>query len=175
MEMRLDAVDEGILRELQEDGRRSFRQIARNVGVAEGTVRARVRRLEDAGALRVLAFVDPSRLGRSVLALILVRLDAAEQERVIAAVSGWDEVTYVSSLLGEADVYLQVICPDNAALWGVVARVRALAGVRDTETMIEMQVHKFAYRDIAAPPPRPPHGGRGRQRPAGGAAPATSS
>ena len=149
MALRLDGVDEGILRELQEDGRRSFRQIARNVGVAEGTVRARVRRLEEAGALRVLAFVDPSRLGRSVLALILIRLDAAEQDRVIAAVSAWDEVTYVSSLLGEADVYLQVICPDNAALWAVVARIRALAGVRATETMLEMQVHKFAYRDIA--------------------------
>jgi Lrp/AsnC family transcriptional regulator, regulator for asnA, asnC and gidA len=149
VEVSIDRVDEGILRELQADGRASYRQIARTVGVSEGTVRARVRRLEGAGALRVLAFVDPSRLGRSVLALVLLRVDAAEQERVIETIAGWDEVSYVSSLVGRVDVYIQVICPDNAALWDVVSRARAVPGVRQTETMLEMAVHKFAYRDFA--------------------------
>lgn len=60
VEIPLDDVDEAILRELQVDGRRAYREIARTVGVSEGTVRTRVKRLREAGLLRILAFVDPS-------------------------------------------------------------------------------------------------------------------
>ena len=146
----LDALDESILEALQLDGRRSFRDIARGVGVSEGTVRARVRRLQEAGILRVLAFVDPSRLGPRVLALLLVRVAAEHQQRVVDAATAWPETTYVSSLVGRVDVYMQVICADNETLWSVVRRLRSLPGVLETETMLEMQVHKFAYRDLAA-------------------------
>jgi len=145
-----DLTDERILEALQTDGRRSFRDIAREIGVAEGTVRTRVRRLEAAGVLRFLAFVDPSQLGQRVLALVFARVEAQHQSRVVDAATAWPETTYVSSLLGRADVYLQVICADNDMLWGIVSRLRALPGVLETETMLEMQVHKFAYRALAA-------------------------
>jgi Lrp/AsnC family transcriptional regulator for asnA, asnC and gidA len=146
----LDGTDERILEALQDDGRRSFRDIAREIGVSEGTVRTRVRRLEASGALRFLAFVDPSQLGDRMLALILVRVEAQHQARVIDAAIAWPETTYVSSLLGRADVYMQVICSGNDMLWAIVSRLRTLPGVLETETLLEMQVHKFAYRDLAA-------------------------
>jgi Lrp/AsnC family transcriptional regulator, regulator for asnA, asnC and gidA len=146
----LDTVDLGILDRLQDDGRRSYRQIARDVGVSEGTVRARVRRLEAAGVLRVIAFVDPSRLGSSVLALVLVRASTAEHDAVIKALAALPEATYVSSLVGRADLYIQIICQDNESLWNLVSEIRGLPGVLETETMLEMAVHKFTYRDSAA-------------------------
>ena len=118
-----DLTDERILEALQTDGRRSFRDIAREIGVAEGTVRTRVRRLEAAGVLRFLAFVDPSQLGQRVLALVFARFEAQHQSRVVDAATAWPETTYVSSLLGRADVYLQVICADNDMLWGIVSRL----------------------------------------------------
>jgi Lrp/AsnC family transcriptional regulator for asnA, asnC and gidA len=150
----LDDVDERILGELQTDGRQAFREIARRVGVSEGTVRTRVRRLEAAGLLRILAFVDPASLGTVVLALILVRLDTAEHDRIVDATVAWPEVTYASSLVGRADLYLQVICEDNDALWNLLGRLRSLPGVRDTETMHEMAVHKFTYRNLRPGAPR---------------------
>src|SRR5262245_25424304 len=140
--MQLDDLDEAILRELQGDGRASFRHIGRTVGVSEGTVRARVRRLEAAGVLRILAFVDPSRLGGSVLALVLLQVEPAREREVIAEFSAWDEVTYISSLVGRFDVYAQLLCRDNEALWDVVRRLRALRGVLTTETVYETEVHK---------------------------------
>jgi len=146
----LDPVDLAILDGLQEEGRRSYRQIARDAGVSEGTVRTRVRRLEDAGILRVIAFVDPSRLGSSVLALVLVRVATAEHDAVVRSLADLPEATYVSSLVGRADVYIQIICRDNESLWNLVSGIRALPGVLETETMLEMAVHKFTYRDSAA-------------------------
>jgi Lrp/AsnC family transcriptional regulator for asnA, asnC and gidA len=151
MQTEFDDTDRAILGELQQDGRRSFRAIARSVGVSEGTVRTRVRRIEEAGALRILAFVDPSRLGHSVLAVVLVRCDTESLAAFTDIVVAMPEVTYASSLVGRSDFYIQVICADNNALWDVVRRVRAIAGVRETETLLEMQVHKFTYRDVAGP------------------------
>jgi Lrp/AsnC family transcriptional regulator for asnA, asnC and gidA len=142
----LDAVDRAILRELQEDGRRPFREIARKIGVSERTVRARARRMRDDGVLRIIAFADPVRLGHSVLALVLIRVDTGGHDRVVETVTSWPEVSYVSSLVGRADIYIQVMCRDNDELWQLVTqRLRALDGVVETETMLEVKVHKFVY------------------------------
>lgn len=141
----LDATDEAILRALQVDGRRSYRSIAREVGVAEGTVRARVRKLEDLGALRVVAFVDPARLGNSVLALLALRVESVRREALIEELGAWREVTYLSSLIGRHDILLQVMCADNEELGRIIARTRGLEGVTEVEPMLELEVHKFTY------------------------------
>jgi len=142
----LDGVDRAILRELQEDGRRPFREIARKIGVSERTVRARARRMREQGVLRIIAFADPVVLGHSVLALVLIRVDTGAHDRVVTALSSWSEVSYVSSLVGRADIYVQVMCRDNDELWQLVTqRLRGLDGVVETETMLEVKVHKFVY------------------------------
>ena len=130
---------------LRENGRRAYRDIAREVGVSEGTVRSRVRKLEHLGALRFLAFVDPMRLGNSVLALMLVRVEGSSQSAIVDALTSWSETTYVSSLAGRADIYAQLICSDSDALGELITRTRALPGVIETETMLELGVHKFTY------------------------------
>ena len=150
MQIPLDATDEAILRALQDDGRRSFRSIAREVGVSEGTVRARVRKLEDVGALRVLAFVDPSRLGNSVLALLALRVEGPRRGALIEELSAWSEVTYLSSLIGRHDILLQVMCGDNDELGRIIARTRDLEGVTEVEPMLELEVHKFTYAGAGA-------------------------
>jgi Lrp/AsnC family transcriptional regulator for asnA, asnC and gidA len=142
----LDELDRSIVRELQQDGRRPFREIARTLDVSERTVRARMRRMEAEGVLRVLAFVDPFALAHSILALVLLRVEADAHDRIIETVTAWDEVSYVSTLIGRADVYLQVICRDTDHLWQLVTRrLRGLDGVLETETMVENKVHKFVY------------------------------
>ncbi|MEA2381089.1 MAG: Lrp/AsnC family transcriptional regulator, regulator for asnA, asnC and gidA [Solirubrobacteraceae bacterium] len=142
----LDATDRAILGELQEDGRRPFREIARNIGVSERTIRARVRALHDAGALRILAFVDPSRFGHSVLALVFLRVRIDAHDAIVEELTSWPEVSYVSSLMGRHDLCVQVIARDVEGLWDLVNhRLRGLDGVTGTETLMEMAVHKFRY------------------------------
>jgi Lrp/AsnC family transcriptional regulator for asnA, asnC and gidA len=142
----VDETDRGILRQLQDDGRRSFREIARAVGVSERTVRTRVRRMQEAGVLRFLAFIDPRQLEHQVLALVLLRVQAQAHDRIVETLTSWQEVSYVSTLLGRADIYAQVVCRDDEELWHLVGRrIRGLDGVLETETMTEMRVHKFRY------------------------------
>lgn len=102
--------------------------------------------MQDANLLRFLAFIDPRQLEDSVLAMVLVRVEGSAHDHVVEALSSWSEVSYVSTLMGRADIYAQVICRSNDDLWQLVSqRLRGLAGVLETETMIEMRVHKFVY------------------------------
>ena len=55
----MDAINIEIIRHLS-DGRKTFKEIAKNLGVAENTVRSRVNKLIDQGVLRIAAMVNPS-------------------------------------------------------------------------------------------------------------------
>jgi Lrp/AsnC family transcriptional regulator, regulator for asnA, asnC and gidA len=142
----LDTLDADIVRHLQEDGRRSYREIGRALGVSEGTIRWRVRRLIESHALRIVAIADPFRMGYRVLAFILISVEPGAQQKVIDALATFGEVTYVSSCTGRADIYAQVVCRDHDHLWEVVAeRIPAIGSIRSTETFTELKMHKVSY------------------------------
>jgi Lrp/AsnC family transcriptional regulator for asnA, asnC and gidA len=141
----LDRIDLGILRELQEDGRRSFREIARHLRIPEATVRARFKRLEEGGAVRILAFADPFKLGNSKMALLLLQVNPDAHEKVMRALGGWTEVSYLSTTTGDADLCVQVLCRDDEALWALQQRVRKLPGVASLQLLTEIKVHKLRF------------------------------
>lgn len=141
----LDTLDRAILAALQVDGRRPFRVIARDLDVSEGTVRTRVRRLEESGVLRILAFVDPLKLGDALIAILNISVESAAHEAIAEQLSTWDEISYVSSVLGAYDMSIQVMTAGVAELWDLARRVESLDGVTDSQVLIEMKVHKFKY------------------------------
>lgn len=142
----LDDLDRRIVRELQEDGLRSFRDIAREVGVSERTIRSRVKRLQDSGVLRIVAFADPLALGRQQLAFVLIRARSHSHDQIVKRLIDLPEVAYASTLMGRWDLYVQVVCRDNEELWQFVRhRIGELDGVLETETLVELDVHKFVY------------------------------
>ncbi|EME66338.1 AsnC family transcriptional regulator [Rhodococcus ruber BKS 20-38] len=142
----LDDVDRGILRLLQQDGRMPYRQIARELGVSEGTVRHRTGRLEESGALNVVAIADPFRLGYRILAFLLIRVEPGQHDHVVSALTSWVESTYVSSCIGHADIYVQLVCRDNNHLHTLLhERIPEIGGVREFETFMELKMHKVSY------------------------------
>src|SRR6187402_2408538 len=59
----LDEVSKGIIEQLQEDGRRSYAEIGKAVGLSEAAVRQRVQKLQESGVMQVVAVTDPMQLG----------------------------------------------------------------------------------------------------------------
>ncbi|MFC9766823.1 Lrp/AsnC family transcriptional regulator [Rhodococcus jostii] len=142
----LDELDRAILRQLEDDGRRAFREIARNLGSSEATVRARVKRLQDLNILRIVAFADPERLGDSQLALVFLTVDPARHQQVVDTLTEMPEITYVSTLLGRSDICVEVGSTNNAELWAFLNQhVSTIEGVRTTETISILKVHKLRY------------------------------
>ena len=143
----LDEVDRAIIEHLQDDGRRPYREIARSLGVSEGTVRWRVRRMIASETLRIVALADPYALGQHVLAFVLLAVDPGFVERVIEALLPMPEVTYVSACTGRYDVYLQIVCRDQDHLLELLAeRIPSAGGIRSMETFMELSIRKVSYK-----------------------------
>lgn len=142
----IDDLDRGIISELQRDGRRPYREIARNLEVAEATVRFRASRLQDSGIISITAFAHPDRVGRGQLATVFVRAAAPSRAALAAELSEWPEVMYLSSLAGRFDLMLQVVVSGTEQLHELVGdRLAALDGVLETETLVELEIHKAHY------------------------------
>ena len=141
----LDEVGKGILRELQEDGRRSYTAIAAAVGLSEAAVRQRVKALVDGGVLQIVAVADPITLGFGVMATIGVTV-VGDARAAADTLSEIDEVDYCVLTSGRYDLQLEVVCRDNEHLLSVINdRIRPVEGVRETETSICLRVHKQTY------------------------------
>lgn len=141
----LDPLGKAIVRQLQQDGRRSYTAIAAAVGLSEAAVRQRVRTLLDSGLLQIVAVVDPLTLGFGVMASIGVMADG-DSRTVADALSAIHEVDYCVLTTGRYDLQLEVVCRDNEHLLTVLNdQIRTVDGVRDTETSICLRVHKQTY------------------------------
>ncbi len=141
----LDDAGKAIIRQLQEDGRRSYTAIAAAVGLSEAAVRTRVRALVDSGVLQVVAVTDPMRLGFGVMAMIGVHADG-DTRAVADRLAELDEVEYVVLTSGRYDVLAEVVCRDNEHLLELLnERLRTIDGIRETETFIFLRVHKETY------------------------------
>ena len=141
----LDDVGKAILRQLQQDGRRSYTAIGAAVGLSEAAVRQRVRALVDSGVLQIVAVADPITLGFGVMAMVGVAVsgDAREAAETISRIA---EVDYCVLTSGRYDLQLELVCRDNEHLLSVINdRIRTVPGVRETETSICLRVHKQTY------------------------------
>ena len=72
--MQLDDVSKAIIEQLQSDGRRSYAEIGKAVGLSEAAVRQRVQKLTDSGVMQIVAVTDPMQLGFYRQAMIGVRV-----------------------------------------------------------------------------------------------------
>jgi Lrp/AsnC family transcriptional regulator, regulator for asnA, asnC and gidA len=142
----LDRIDAGIVSQLQEDGRRSYRDIARNLDLSESLVRWRTLRLFRKGTVRILAVTDPFELGYQVLAMIALTVEPRALKEVTEFLIETPEVLYVTSCGGRANLLIEVVCKDHEGLvYLLTDTLGSIEGVRAAETFIELKIHKFSY------------------------------
>ena len=83
-------------------------------------------------------------MGFGVMALIGVQA-SNDLNRIAELVSTWPETTYVVISAGSFDLLIELVCTDNNDLLRVVERLRAVDGVRSTESFIYISRHKLNY------------------------------
>jgi Lrp/AsnC family transcriptional regulator for asnA, asnC and gidA len=142
---RLDALDEQIVALLQADGRRSYGDIGKAVGLSEAATRQRVNRLRDAGVMRIVAIVDPIQLGRGVVATMGVRV-SGDTRRVAARLADVPEIEYVVLTAGSFDLIAELVCETEEELLRVINEsVRSIEQVRETETFMHLRTEKNVF------------------------------
>ncbi len=157
----LSETDRAIVLLLQEDGRRSYANIAREIGIAERTVRHRVRDLLDRGVIQITAVTNPVALGYNAAALIGITTDPAVAASDIAlCLVEIEAVDYVVVAAGRYGLFAEVVCRDMATLQDVIERhIGPTHGVRSVETFPYLSLHYQLARFDAARRKQPSEAG----------------
>lgn len=141
----LDDTSKAIIERLQRDGRQSYAEIAREVGLSEAAVRQRVQRLTESGVIQIVAVTDPIQLGFSSQAMIGVHVDG-DTRSVAAAIADLPQVDYCVMTAGRFDLLVEVICEDDDALVDLIgSTIRQVDSVSGTETFVYLGLVKQLY------------------------------
>jgi Lrp/AsnC family transcriptional regulator, regulator for asnA, asnC and gidA len=139
----LDDTDQAIIDLLRQDGRMPYRAIARTLDIAENTVRARVRRMEESDTMRVVAVTDIEAAGYGMLLAIGVQVEGRSPEAVARELSLITEVFSVNVVVGAQDIEILVVAQDQAALNELMAdKLGAVPGVRRLTPALALDVLK---------------------------------
>jgi Lrp/AsnC family transcriptional regulator for asnA, asnC and gidA len=158
----IDANDAGIIRELQRDGRASFRDIGRRLGLSERTVSNHYTRLVNERALQVIAVGNPLNLGFRAVAWLGVTLsEGADLERAAGMLGEVPGLDYVIVPSGRYDLLCELVCRDSGELLATLDnRIGAFGEVAHVDTFLCLRVlYKStagawgAGRTLALPPP----------------------
>jgi Lrp/AsnC family transcriptional regulator, regulator for asnA, asnC and gidA len=141
----LDDVSKAIIEQLQADGRRSYAEIGKAVGLSEAAARQRVQKLIETGVMQIVAVTDPMQLGFYRQAMVGIR--ATGDTRVLAdKLAAIPEIDYVVLTAGTFDILAEVVCEDDDELISLLnSRIRCLEGVIATETFVYLKLRKQFY------------------------------
>lgn len=134
----MDAVDRQLIQALRENGRASYAELGRLVGLSGPSVTDRINRLEQAGIITgYRATVAPAALGLGVTALIGIQLsDAADHEDVAARMHDLEEIEDCWFIAGDDSYMLRVRVADVDGLEHTIRRLSGLHGVARTRTTV---------------------------------------
>lgn len=135
--MQPDKTDWRIIHMLSEQ-HMSNTETARRLGVTEGTVRQRLKKLQRAGILKIRALRDPNRLKNQQLALVAANVG---QPRLLDAKAGeisqLEHVISVAVLSGQYDLIIEVLVDSNNGLIHFLTEeLAAIDGITKTETFL---------------------------------------
>jgi DNA-binding Lrp family transcriptional regulator len=136
--LQIDAIDSEILALLVEDGRRTYDDIARRVELSAPSVKRRVDRLRESGALRgYTAVVDHAALGWGTEALVeLFYRPGTTLDEVTRTLGEHAEVVEAWSVTGEADAIARVRTADNADLERLIIDLQRNGMVERTRSQV---------------------------------------
>jgi Lrp/AsnC family transcriptional regulator for asnA, asnC and gidA len=141
--LQLDDTDRGIIEALRHDGRATNSAMADALGVTEGTVRQRMRKLIDAGVFRVGGLVNPEIMPDHQLCVVGIKVAESKQlENRAREVRLLPEVRSVAIVTGRYDLLVEVLVPSNQGLIqflsGSLASVR---GIASSETFVLLKTY----------------------------------
>lgn len=140
----LDDTDLAIIEQLQRDGRLPYTRLGAAVGLSEAAVRQRVQRLLDLNVMQVVAVTDPLSLGRRRVAMVGMRVEG-DVPQAAEAVGRLEGVEYVVLTAGSFDILAEVVAVDDEGLLELIRLIRAVPGVRSTESFIYLKLAKQTF------------------------------
>ncbi len=143
---KLDKTDCKIINLLQKDGSLSNTFIAKELGIAEATVRTRLKRLIGEGYIKIVAVGDPYKLGFGITGNFKIRMDIKKKEHVISEIMKLKEVVFVNLMTGTMDIDADFIVKNLDGLNELIYdKISKIDGMLAVETSLIMKQLKEDY------------------------------
>ena len=133
----IDELDARLIAELRARPRNGLLEISRQLGVARGTVQARLAKLERRGV--VLGYgpeIDPAELGHSIQAFVMLELAQGRLAEAVEALEATPEVLEVDAVSGPQDLVCRVAVRDTEHLQEIVNRLLASDAIRRSTSYV---------------------------------------
>src|SRR3954451_7233101 len=129
--MTIDSLDARLIATLRANPRIGLLEVARQLGVARGTVHARLAKLEARGVITGHGpEVDPTSLGYAISAVILIELAQGELEAAVVVMESIPELLEADAISGPQDLICRVVARDTAHLQDIVNQLTATPAIR---------------------------------------------
>lgn len=134
----MDRLDRAIIAELRRNGRATYAEIGRTVGLSASSVHERVGKLEAAGVIiGYHAMVDPRAVGLGVTALVGIQpTETASDDEVADALGELPEVESCYAVAGQEAFVVKVRVGTVDELERTLGRLRRIDGVARTHTTV---------------------------------------
>ncbi len=152
MNFELDSLDRNILTELQEDFRKPFQEIARDLGVSGGTVHVRYSKMKEEGYIKGGHLsLDPEKLGYTVCAFVGINLhNAKDVGEVLDGLKAMPQIIEAHYTTGVYSLFIKVVAKNLPGLHKFLAeKLQVIPEIQSTETLISLDV--LLDRDITFP------------------------
>lgn len=137
----LDELDEQLIALLEHDGRMSYSDLGNEVGLTPGGARARVKRLQERGVVRVIGVTSPNAVGLSSIASLQIEV-AGDIDAVADRIAAFEGVRYVVLGSGRFSILVEVYATSPGELFTLINRqIREIRGVSHIETFLYDSVH----------------------------------
>jgi Lrp/AsnC family transcriptional regulator for asnA, asnC and gidA len=141
--MKIDNTNLDIIKNLRE-GRRSFKDIADQLGLSENTVRARFHKLTEEGVLDITGLVDPEALPGHMVVMVGVKLRTMDLIKKGKEFSKLRGVVSVSVVTGRYDLILVVFLKEGFGLLEFYTdEVAQLEDVQSVETFVVYKAYNL--------------------------------
>jgi DNA-binding Lrp family transcriptional regulator len=142
----IDDLDHRLISLLRDEPRLGLMEASRRLGVARGTVQARLAKLEGRGVVRGYGpEVDPARLGYPVLAFVFLQIAQGRLKEAVSVLDSTSEVLEATATSGPSDLLCRIVARDTEHLQEIVNRLLSNNAIRRSTSYIALS-QPIAYR-----------------------------
>ncbi|MFP4979295.1 Lrp/AsnC family transcriptional regulator [Paenibacillus sp. CN-4] len=140
----IDAVDRDIIRELNRNGRVSYTDLAKTIGLSRVAIQARVNALIESGVIeRFTAVINPEKIGIAVSAFFNVEVEPKHLHEVAEQLADDPWVTSLYHMTGPSKLHMHALFSDNAEMEAFMRdKLYVLPGITSVESQVLIKRYK---------------------------------
>jgi len=145
----LDELNQKLVQELQRNGRQSYTELAKMLGVSEGTIRKRVKDLQKHGVIKIAAVVNPYKVGYNFMSIMAMQIKMSDLQQVGKMLAQKPNVYYVAFVTGRYDLIVMIMSRTPQELSEFIKKyISSIPSIIRTETFVNLEIIKSQWTEL---------------------------